>query len=450
MDGLVQVQLLQLWDRLRTSYWFVPGLFLISAIGLSIGALVVDAEYGSSLTFVAWLPELSPDAARTFLSTVAGAVITIVSVSFSITIVALTMASSQFGPRLLRNFIRSRPNQVTLGLLLGTFVFALLTMRNIHTADEQDFVPRLSLFIAVASVISSLFAFIYFIHNVATSIRAPNVIHDVYRNLMHAVEDYFPTTDDMEKVPSLDWQGIESPDGEVRATSEGYLLGIEIDALVKWAEDKKLRAQIKCRPGAFIYEDALLMVYQCSEETDAKEKEELANGKARESFILGEERTPGQDFAFSIRQLVEIAVRALSPGVNDPFTAMECVDHLGAALQKILRRPMPQSVFADKEEKARVALPEVDFKDVVAIALDQLRRHAAADLAVTRMIIIMLGDLACRSNSEERREVLIEQLDLVMQGVEAASGHSKAEVDGLRELVEACKAGEVDFQRTLP
>ncbi len=190
---LGSARLAQLWESLRTSYWFVPTVMTAGAVGLSFASVhldqVVKAEW---VRAVGWIWAGSPEGARQVLSTIAGSMITVAGVAFSITIVALTLASTQFGPRLLRNFVRDLGNQVVLGTFVSTFVYCLLVLRTVRGGDVAEFVPYLSVTLGVAFALASLGVLIYFIHHVSGAIQAEHLIASVADELEDAIERMFP------------------------------------------------------------------------------------------------------------------------------------------------------------------------------------------------------------------------------------------------------------------
>ncbi|MDZ7722567.1 MAG: DUF2254 domain-containing protein [candidate division KSB1 bacterium] len=325
---------LNLWESLKTSFWFLPGLIIISSIIISYLAIAVDKSCNANAY---QLPGLlftgGAEGARTVLATIAGSMITITGVTFSITIVALTLASSQFGPRLMRNFMKDRGNQLVLGIFSATFIYCLLVLRAVHTSETFAFIPNISTSFAIVLSVLNVGILIYFIHHISSSIQADSVIWSVYKELVQSIERLFPEElgHDLEKdeLDAIDFSVQEKAfqNSQVLSASQsGYLQAVINETLMDYTTTKDVFISIHYRPGEYIiYGSPLVTVYSNKAFDDDTEK-------IIQSFIIGNKRTPEQDVEFSIHQLVEVAARALSPGINDPFTAIACIDRLGSVL----------------------------------------------------------------------------------------------------------------------
>lgn len=333
--------LLNYWDRLRSSFWFVPAAMACLAAALALSAVAIDEAAGDDwLQRLGWGYSGGAEGASLLLGTVAGSMIAIAGTVFSMTLVAMSLASSQLGPRLLRNFMRDTANQVVLGTFVATFVYSLLVLRTIRRADEVAFVPHLSVSIGVLLAMVSIGVLIYFIHHVSVSIQADEVIAHVGRELEDGIDRLFPGHLGQ---PGGETSDPPNPAGlpavfarearPVGAAEDGYLQLIDGDALMALASRADLLLQLERRPGHYLVKgQTMVMVWPGDRVTDA-----LVD-QLNDAFVFGNQRTATQDVEFSLHQLVEIAVRALSPGINDPFTAIACVDRLGSALCRLARR----------------------------------------------------------------------------------------------------------------
>ncbi len=325
------------WEMLRESFWFVPSLTVAAAIVLSLLTIHLDrnAAERNWAAVVGWTFARGPEGSRALLATVAGSMVTISSVTFSITIVALQLASSQFGPRLLRNFMRDRGNQIAIGTFIATFTYCILVLRTVNGTNSEQFVPHISVTVGLILALVSLAVLIYFIHHAAESIQAENVITAVSKELLSAIDRLYPDRIG-EKPPAsrtdppADGVVPEDFDSWARAIPSprsDYLQAIDGERLMQIARDNDLILKVPSRPGKFVVEgDALAKAWPVD-----RVSEKTANA-IRGLFYFGTRRTLVQDVEFGIDQLVEVAVRALSPGINDPFTAINCIDRLGAAL----------------------------------------------------------------------------------------------------------------------
>jgi uncharacterized membrane protein len=347
--------------------------------------------------------------------------INVAGVVFSITMVALTMASSQFGPRLLRNFMRDPGNQVVLGTFVATFLYCVLVLRTIRSGDDAPFVPYIAVTVAIALALASLGVLIYFIHHTSTAIQVSNIIARVSRELDATIERLFPPQGrPAAPAPQRYGQTEELPAefelqaAAVPASTSGYLQGIDSDTLLLVAQEYDCLLCVQTRPGSFIVQGGTLVLVWPGERLD----EPLAEC-VQAAFILGSERTPTQDVEFCIDQLVEIAIRALSPGINDPFTAITCVDRLGAALCRLAQRPIPSPYRYDEEQQLRIIARPVTFTGVIDAAVNQIRQYGCSSVAVTIRLLETLAVVAAYTHREEDRAALRRQAMMIERGSRA-------------------------------
>ncbi|MEP7283291.1 MAG: DUF2254 domain-containing protein [Rubrivivax sp.] len=394
--------LLTTWDRLRSSLWFVPTLMAAIAAALAFGGVALDESLADGwLREQGWIYSGDAEGASQLMGIVAASMITIAGTVFSMTLVALSLASSQLGPRLLRNFMRDRVNQVVLGTFIATFVYCMLVLRTIRRADDAPFVPHLAVSVGVLLALLSLGVLIYFIHHVSVSIQADNVVGRVYDELIAGIDEQFPeplapfephgaTPRAVMPLPA----GFERGARCVAAPRDGYLQVVDTDALVALATQEDLVLRVEHRPGHYLVKGAAqLLAWPAERITD-----EIA-GRMAAAFVLGDYRTDSQDITFGIDQIVEIAVRALSPGINDPFTAQTCVDRLASVLTRLARREMPNGERLDEEGRLRLVSNEVTFCACLDAAFDPIRQHALPSVAVTLRLlgaIAVIGAVAQR------------------------------------------------------
>jgi uncharacterized membrane protein len=409
----VKIALINYWDRIRSSFWFVPSVMAGGAIALAYGVIALDeAATDHRLRVPAWAYSGSAEGATAMLSTIASSMITIAGVVFSITLVALSLASSQLGPRLLRNFMADKPNQVVLGTFIATFLFSLIVLRAIRRPDEGLFVPHLAVALGVLLAIASLGVLVYFIHHVAVSIQAENVIARVGAELAEGIDRLFPEAIGKNATgraaPPKPLAGDSCPIG---AAKDGYVQLIDGDALLALAAADDLILQVERRPGQFVVKDRTLVRVWPGDRVDDRTRARISA-----AFVLGNQRTPVQDVEFSVSQLVEIAVRALSPGVNDPFTAVACVDRLGAALSQLAQREMPSAERFDEENNVRVITPTTSFPDIVDAAFDQIRQHARISAAVTIRLLETIEVVAHATQRPADRAALRRHAEMIARG----------------------------------
>ena len=404
-------RLLHLGERVRSSLWFVPTWMSLAAAGLALASrelepLLADGDLS---------PFLYPgdrEGARTLLSTVAGSMITVAGVTFSVTVVALSLASSQFGPRLLLNFMRDRGNQLVLGTFIATFLFCLLALG--QGGDDPQAVPTVSATLGLLLALASVAVLIYFIHHVSSSIRAERVIDGVARDLEGAVERLFPRSlaesgDDAEAVEAEEDLG----DGPAATSAgDGYVQWVDEDRLVAIAAEEGLVLRAVRRPGHFVVEGEPLVVAPGAGEALPAEVAD----RIRACFLLGRQRTQGQDPEYGVHQLVEVAVRALSPGVTDPYTALSCVDWLGAVLCKVGSRPLRSPRRRDAEGALRLVVDPITFGGMLAAAFNQIRQCAQTTPAVSIRMLETLERVGRGVSDEDRCAAVRVQADMVFHG----------------------------------
>jgi len=418
--------LLKYWDAVRSSFWFVPASMAIAAAALAFAGVALDeAVTDEWMRTQTWAFTGSAEGASLLLATLAGSMITIAGTVFSMTLVALSLASSQLGPRLLRNFMRDKTNQAVLGTFVATFVYCLLVLRTIRRADAVEFVPHLSVTIAVLLAMISMGVLIYFIHHVSVSIQADEMIARVGTELRDGIGRLFPSTfgrDDTRDVDARDVDAhaahplpdrFEADARQVAATGDGYLQLIDADALMKIASTEDLVLRLDQRPGQYVIEGHALAVVWPPERLSDEIVERIGA-----AFVLGNQRTSVQDLQFGIDQLVEIAVRALSPGINDPFTAITCVNRLGSTLSRLARQMTPMSHRLDAEGKLRVVTNPPTFADFVDAAFNMIRHYGRDSAAVTQCVLENIALVGESAQRPDQRAALLRHAEMVARGAE--------------------------------
>jgi len=438
----VQTRLYNLWVKIRTSFWFVPALIVIAAIAAFFLLLNIDKEYqNSAFLFLNFLDPISSSGARVILSTIAGSMITVAGTVFSITIVTLTLAATQFGPRLLRNFMRSTVNQLVLGSYIATFVYCLCVLGSVEPSGEENFVPSFSVNFAVFLALFNVGLLIYFIHHVAVSIQAETIIHNVNSDLIRSIEEFFPEESEKDSSHTMTQSDTTSSSAImdkdltfIKSDAFGYLQAIDKEALADIAKQHKIQMILQQKPGVFITRGMPLAGIQHNKSLD-----DATCNKLRNTFLLGAERTAEQDVEYAIHQLVEIAVRALSPGVNDPFTALACIDYLGSVICRIIYREFPSKHLLDDDQNILITLKTVNFDGIVNAAFDQIRQHGRDNAAVLTRLLEVFNNTLAQTNSAEQQEVLLCQAEMVHRaGLENLP--EKRDRDDIEERFQGIKA----------
>ncbi|HSF09981.1 MAG TPA: DUF2254 domain-containing protein [Nitrospirales bacterium] len=424
-------------NKLRSSLWLIPTCMTIAAILLSLAVPYLDAFFSpKKIDSLRWLSNMGPEGAMTLLSTIAGSMITIAGVVFSITIVALTLASGQFGPRLLGNFLRDRGNQIVLGTFVATFLYCLLVLRTIHV-DPNGYTPYWGTLVGLVLAVCSLGVLIYFMHHIAISIQAPNLIAAVYGELEEDLTRLFPERLGMPEgnetnetiIPSI-MARIEKEGMDVKAEVGGYLQAIENDELMEIARDQNLVILLHYRPGHFITKGAsLAKVLALGPMAD------VVSQSINKQMICGNNRTQEQDIEFSVLQLVEVAVRALSPGINDPFTCINCIDHLSAILCQLCQRKIPSPFRYDRDGVLRIIAPPVTFEGVLNAAFHQIRQHGKGNVAVLICLLEGLERIGETVERNEDRAAILHHVEMVQR----ASRESLQQEIDLEAVEDRCR-----------
>ncbi len=424
----MRTYLLHLWDTIRTSYWFVPSLFAISAIVLATVLPLLDEHFVSSERELPEWVLTTTDTARTTLSAMAGAMIAVTGTVFSITIVTLSLTSQQFGPRLLRRFMYDLATQLTLGLFLSTGFYCLLILRVVESKEDGLIAPHISVLAAVGFAVLSMGMLIVFIHHIAMLIQAPNVVAAVADDLDDAIVRLFPekigealseSEEKLEDRPEFKKLAAKDP-FIVRSNLIGYVQAIDGKGLIEQAIEKDLIINLRSQPGHFISEGTTLAEVwpaktRDSEKLDEEELSELLN----ETFITGVRRTPRQDLNCAVEELVEVAVRSLSPGINDPVTAMNCIDYLGAALSQLAERKLPGAYRCDQEGRLRVIARPLEFSNVIDAAFNQIRQYGRDSVAVIIRLLETLTFVAEHISRDEDRAAVKRHGEMIFQTAES-------------------------------
>jgi uncharacterized membrane protein len=353
----------------------------------------------------------SVDDARALVGTVATSMLALAGVSFSSIMVTMTLASQQFGPRILRNFLKDTTSQTTLGVLIGTFVYCLFLIRAIRSHDDANFVPQFSTLVVMVLAIVCLAVFIRFIHHILNEIQAESVIADAYHGLEETIDNVFPAPGSTE----TEHPDLPENDGgwDVIANKSGYIQAISHSSLAKTAGKYDVLLTSSLVAGDFI-SDQQPIVRVVKGPPMAKIEIGFIE-KIQDAFLVGKVRTPEQDFEYGFRQLVEIALRALSPGINDPFTAMDSLDYLGASLQSAFSRPLPCSAHRDEDNNLRFIGRASSYPALVEAAFNQIRQAAVDRCDVCCRILEVIEATARVSDREDQQEALLKQATLVNQ-----------------------------------
>lgn len=406
---------------LRGSYWFLPALLTLGALGLSICTSWIDTLVGGNWTEqITFLRATKPEGARSLLSTIAGSTIGVAGTVFSITIAAVVYASGSYGPRLLTNFMNDRGNQFTLGIFIATFVYSLMILRVVRLVDSNgyfaaptgEFVPQISMLIAMCLALLSVAVLVYFLHHVPHSIQINHVVADIGRSALKSIEKRYPDEHDGES-----WQNYDLRVGvPVFSQKIGYIEVIDFKTLGSTAEDQGITVRLAVRSGDFVHPGVALMWVEGTMGDDVE-------GKLCSAFALGINRTSAQDIEFAVDELVEIALRTLSPGINDPFTAITCMHWLSAVVTSLADRDLDRDADGRHYGKNDVYCLPDDFDHYVERSFGAMRMSAAANDLASKLYIDALGTVIHRAAKHGRADsakrqvrLLVEQARVLLDG----------------------------------
>ncbi|MFU8841087.1 MAG: DUF2254 domain-containing protein [Nitriliruptoraceae bacterium] len=414
----VKVRLQGWWDDLRDSLWLIPTVTVLLAASLASLLAMLEPLPGAipeGLVFTG-----TPDGARAILSSLAGAIITVVGLVFSLTVVALQMAASQFTPRLLRTFLRDRRVQVVLSGMIGSAVYSVGVLRLVRTSGEgvDPFVPRLAVTVALLFAFVAVGLLLFFLHHVTQHLRVDVVMNEIVTFSVRQL-DKVPSSREM-----LPDQLAPDPPGHavpVWARRDGYLQLVDIGGLAAEARSAGIRVRLRPTLGDWVTAGTTLAWAWGEEDGNGPGDREEVTALVHRHLHLGVDRTESTDLAFGLRQLQDVATRALSPGLNDPTTAVLAVTQMSAVLCRYSAHPLGDDVVEDDDGTVRAAAPRPGFGALLELAVGATRRYGRHDPEVLVALVTMLLDLAEHvADSAPRVAETEAQLDRILDSAELA------------------------------
>ncbi|WP_137404101.1 DUF2254 domain-containing protein [Echinicola rosea] len=413
----MKAKLIYFWSNIQSSFWFVPLILILCAILAAFGLVFLDdaVKVEPSGIFSYFLIG-SADSARSVLSTIAGAMIGVAGTVFSITLVALTLASSQFGPRLLQNFMHDKLNQVVLGSYIATFTYCLVVLSTVKSSDSLQFLPTISVGFSIILALVNIFLLVIFIHHISISIQADQVVSNVNSSLNHHFRRLFPKAEEEEEVLEIADSKIEKLKQNARykevykVKRSGYLQVVNRERLINLAKEIEGFIEVKKHAGHFLVEgQEVFTVY------GEKELEEGFESRLLSALIAGNKRNSTQDSEFAVRQMVEVASRALSPGVNDPYTAITCIDKLTDSICYLTAVDLPGPYRFDEDKKLRLILNTMSFDGVVSVAFNQIRQFGQSSPAVLIHLMGAMVTIYKLSERSEHKQVILKHAKMILQ-----------------------------------
>lgn len=442
------------WARWRQSFWLIPALLCVVAVAgaealITLDRRLGDVDLGASSVLV---NRVGASGSRDLLGAIAGSMLAVASTTFSITIAALALASSTYGPRLVRNFMADRGNQVVLGVFVATFLYSLLVLRSIrvvHDGAEDPFVPHLAVNVAVLLAVASIGVLVYFIHHISDSIQVATLAHQVRTDLLSVIERLYPEQmgHGPQQVGDEDRDEVEDEDGPAAGSllspsgadvdgvladslRVGYVQDIDHDRLLALAVAHDLVVHLQVRPGAHCIQGSPL-----ARVAPAGRVDHGVLAEVREVVRVTRSRSPDQDVEFSVRQLEEMAVRAVSPSTNDPYTAINALDDLSAGLVSLAGRRTPSPYRHDARGHVRVVAPTVVLEDLMDHLLDAVRWYAVGHPSVLHRTLDLVHDVGAASSRAAVRVRLAAHVRRLVEAFERSSPQD-CDADDLRRHAE--------------
>jgi uncharacterized membrane protein len=379
-------------DAIRTGFWFVPLLMLVSSGCLAVFLLSVDGRVDPGIhDTLKWAYTGGPSGARSLLSTIAGSMITAASVTFSLAAVALSLASQQYGSRVLRIFMRDRVTQVLLGTFVATFIYCVLVVRAIRGTDfSGGFVPGISITVAIFLAVLSLVLLIYFIHHVSASIQASQILRVIADEIDDSVKRLYPSESgepaqgrpDFTSLARRGQMGLSLARG-------GYVQAIDLDRLLRIAAEQDIAFELSIKPGDHLIPESVVAEIWGADKLPEKEM-----GNIRKAFEIAPERTPTQDIRYTFQQLTDVIVRALSPGINDPFTAINGIDILASGAVLMARCGYVRGPRKDNNGVTRLIAPATNLGALLEETVGHIGLYGGKDrfvMAALRRVLDLAG-----------------------------------------------------------
>ncbi|MBT0586679.1 DUF2254 domain-containing protein [Alteromonas oceanisediminis] len=424
ITGRIKAQFDKIKDAVNSSFWFIPSLCILLAF-ITL-AITYQFDHSGALrdwVLVKWLYTIDPVGARTILSTIASATITVTSIAFSMIVVSLTLASSQFGPRLLRTFMQNRNTQYALGVFVATFVYCLALIRFVTVDESNPFIPGAGLTVALLLTLVSILMLVFLIHHVAISIQADNVIQRCWLSLHNDIDRMFPA----DKAPrdtqstTLVWESLPRTSDLVSDTT-GFVQVIDYNGLLEAAIECGVGLSLHIKPGDYVSTKLPIATAHY-----AHEDQQLPS--LADYIVTGHSRTPIQDPEFAVNQLVEIGLRALSPGINDPITAITCIKRLSSALTQLSDRTFPDTYLCDEEGRVRIERKAITYAGMVESACNQLRQNCMPHPSVIIAFLEMLNAVVKTCEHADRIDQLLKQGSALVEQVTECQLHASDEKD---------------------
>jgi uncharacterized membrane protein len=394
--------------------FLVRPLTIALALGC-IGALLSWIEelhpaVGDWVPRVLFLSRSDPQVAQVILASIAGSIMTVVSIVFAILLMTLTLASMQFSPRIIVSFSRDRVTQRTLGMFLGTFLYCMAALPAAHSLPHP-FAPVTTVVGAILLAIVCVAGLLYFIHHISQAISVNHIVDRIASETEVVIDDVMPSPRRESQMETGDSADPATWGMSVLSEVSGYIRFIDLKRLLELATSYGVQVHIVRRVGQFVPAGGPVLMVHKGERLSPERSSEL-----RAAFDFGPARTLQQDIEFGVLQIVDIALKAISPAVNDPTTAISCVDQLSRLMIRFASRQMPEPILYDLQGTPRVSVQWIDFERMLDSAFEQIRMYSKTDIAVSLRLLRALGDVAISTQDAGLRAMLFERARRVVDG----------------------------------
>ena len=415
-----------LCKKLNTSIWFIPLIFCFGSLVLGNFMLWVDRHF-TNMSLDSTMFAMPVDSARQVLSVIAGSVISVGGVSFSVTMVALTLTSGQYGPKVIRHFLEDNHSKISLGLFLGAYVYALVVLTGYTDSDR----PNLTVLTALLFALSAVIGFINFIHRTATDLQADEIVQRIGKRLQSALGNLVSEGElEGRSRDTALWRHAARGQQPhiIAASSRGYVQAVDYNGLLCWCVEHDCLMQVRARAGDFLLEGiCIFKVFGC-----AADDIDAAFDDLNRHVITGPVRTSVQDPEYPITQLNQLAARALSPGINDPGTAISCVNSFSLALASVMDRDLPGSLFNDADDKPRLLVRSTSFDGLLKAVFAPLRQFARSEVSVVVSLLEALCRLAELATRGDRLRELARHGQLIWEEIDQQA-LAKYDLDDIRQ-----------------
>jgi uncharacterized membrane protein len=434
------------WSKFRHSFWFLPLCLNLIAIVMGVTIPYVESFFRlGRIDSLDWMLSTA-DSARSILGAIAGALITETTMIFSVTMVSLSLTASQYGSQPLRTFMTRGISQLTLGMFLGTSMYCLIVLFWVQDGENVTFVPHASVVVALVLTVVNHLLFIYFLDQIATSLQSNVVVKTIADDLSATIDRLYPSQvgqkgkevrKNLKPLSELvDGLEIMPHQLTIMGPGAGFIQIVDTRSLMKLASRDDLVIRLLMWPGDFLCDQKEIAVIYSQSKLDHDEMTEHLH----RAMILGSRRTPDQDVESAVWELVEVAVRALSPGINDPITALICIDYMGVSLRRLAGSLPVDERRVDDEGHLRLLIPSVSFKHVLRTAFGQIQLYGRENGLILERLLDQLKLILPACHSEEHRQVVSHHAELIGQIAEANVQQPqivekiRQQVDALQEL----------------